>query len=193
MLSILESWFELASQFVAEPTTTLTDYLMAGAALACAVAVSRSLPRDSARWRNLWVVSFSGVVLTAISGGTMHGLSSQFGATARFLMEILTLVLIVGTSGLFVAAAATSRIGPSAGRWLLGGLFITLCGVVILESDLVLFPAFSRVDLYHCVQIVALLLFCRGACSVRHNAARYRRRLVMTRLGRLQLLGRNAQ
>jgi len=79
---------------------------------------------------------------------------------------------------------------PRPGRWLLGGLFLTVLGLTVIRSDLVLDPAFTRVDLYHCIQLGGLYCFSRGAKGVRSVGARYRLRQVAAWLGRFQLTDR---
>jgi hypothetical protein len=64
-----------------------------------------------------------------------------------------------------ISAAATgplSRYGRNT-RWLAGGLLLSIAGLAIQQGHFSIHPAFNHNDLFHCVQVVALGLFFRGA------------------------------
>jgi len=155
---------------ITEPATMVTDYLLSGAAAFFAARLRRSFPPGRRRG-NLWVMAFLTVSAAALAGGTMHGFALYLGAGPRTLLWNVTVALIALGAGLFLTAALSFRVSRSRARWLLGGLFVSLAGVAVQQSELAPHPDFNHNDVYHCIQIVGLYLLYRGASGGVRDAA----------------------
>jgi Family of unknown function (DUF6962) len=98
---------------IAEPTTTLTDYLIAAVALALGTRLLRAAGgRTSAR---LWAATFFATAAAAVVGGTSHGFAPHIGPALHALLWRITysciglanLFLLAG--GLYAVTAGTLR------------------------------------------------------------------------------------
>src|SRR5258706_89899 len=69
---------------IAEPTTMLTDYALAGVTGWLAWSLFRS--REGQRSRSLWALAFAALALGAALGGTWHGFAPLFAETAVLLL-----------------------------------------------------------------------------------------------------------
>lgn len=87
-----------------EPTTTLTDVLLAGLTLwfATAVASGAEGPRLLAQW--YWALAFGLTAMTALLGAYHHGISRQVGEAA-FRESWRATLLLTGLSSYFLLAA----------------------------------------------------------------------------------------
>jgi hypothetical protein len=86
---------------LAEPTTAITDYVLAAVTAALGgVLVAR---REAQRSRTLWAGAFAALALTALAGGTYHG----FGVAALWPATIV-LAGVIGFAMLTGSALATT-------------------------------------------------------------------------------------
>lgn len=80
--------------------------------------------------------------------------------------DFLAVVLDSGLALLFVAAVHLVRIGRAGSSTILTGVFIALAGGGVQASGLAPHASFNHNDLYHVIEIVALVCFFRGARRV---------------------------
>lgn len=183
---------------MAEPTTALTDFLMAAVAVVLAIRIG-----------GFWRYAFLFTASAALFGGIYHshqsvavwkitvlsvGLATFFliGAAAnatltrraaRILMALALVQLITYSvwmmshdefiyviadygTGLLCTAVLyliAYRAMPSASKQILGSIAVSAVGAYVQASGLSLHRHFNHNDLYHVIQIVALLLLYRGA------------------------------
>ena len=205
---------------IAEPTTLLTDYALAGVTTWLAFSLFRA--REGQRARSLWALAFAALALAAALGGTWHGFAPAFAEIAVLLVWKAT-VLSVGiasfgmlagsaistTAGnarrslLAVAAAKLAvysgwMIGHSeyiyvivdtgtalvliavlhlsstardrASGWILAGVGVSVLAAGVQASGFALHRDFNHNDLYHAIQIAAMILFYAGAKRLRDRS-----------------------
>lgn len=103
-----------------EPTTTLTDYVLAAECLILGVL----LLRNSAGQRSifLWGAAFLLIVTAAVAGGTFHGFREQLGPFSAPLWKIV--VYSIGLSALLMACATIiATLRPSL-QWIVIGAMV---------------------------------------------------------------------
>ena len=156
----------------AEPVTTLTDYALAAAAVACAVSLLRFLNTDNRVSGWLWFGTFIASAVAGIAGGTWHGFPA-FDPYTRDLLWSLAMSGIGAAIAFVVAAihAADVRRGDGTVKWLVWAIGITAAGVVI-ETTSVAFGSVNENDVYHVLQIAALWCLYRCARTARDRGAR---------------------
>lgn len=122
---------------MSEPTTVLTDYVLAAIALAVAWRIHTVRPRASVPGR-LWAASFLALAVAALVGGTWHGIPRDMWPALRSLLWSITYVAI-GVADLLILAGATraalSRLTGTAVLALLGLRFLAYAGLVIGLRD----------------------------------------------------------
>jgi hypothetical protein len=142
---------------IAEPSTLLTDYLLA---LTCAWFAWRLLARPPGT-RLLWGLGFACLAVASAVGGTFHGFRPVMGpGTAAWFWNV-TLVGIGAGAGFILSALLAQRSGVSLRllRWA-GG--ITGAALLLLAARVGLHPRFNHNDLYHCLQWIALVILYRS-------------------------------
>jgi hypothetical protein len=122
---------------VNEPTTLVTDYLLAVLALVLPFRLSPSgSPRP--RSRRLWAASFVAVAVAALAGGTWHGIHPDTLPMLRHHLWSITYVMI-GLADLLIlagAAWATLRHRPRAvALVLLTGRFFAYAVLILEQRD----------------------------------------------------------
>ena len=202
---------------LSEPTTALTDLLLALLALGFSLQLipsARRLRQESIRD---WGLAFGALSVGALAGGISHGFATQLSATAHAVVWRNTLYSIGFPSYYMVAgtarAAMRRRLGnwlivvaavklagylywttirpefslavydyvpnmlavlvmgvmlkkrrrDPAGFWLAAGVVVSFFAAAVQQSGLTLAENFNHNDLYHVIQMVALVLFYRGA------------------------------
>lgn len=95
-----------------EPTTTLTDYILAieAAVLAALLARSDGAAQALAPW--LWALGFAALAFAAASGGTAHGFAHRFGEAGGRRLWLASLGAVALAGSLWVAAAVFAALGP---------------------------------------------------------------------------------
>jgi hypothetical protein len=99
---------------VAEPSTTLTDYLLAALAvvLGLRLAWTARLGAEPATW--LWALGFLTLAAGAALGGSSHGFGPRLSALGQERLWTATLlVLIVGNAALSAAVVVLALDGPA--------------------------------------------------------------------------------
>ena len=202
---------------IAEPTTMLTDYALAGVAAWLAWSLARV--RDGQRSRALWALAFAALALAAALGGTWHGFAPSFPAIAVLLVWKATMLcagiasfgmlagsaicatagnarkalvaiaaaklavysgwvvghseyiyVIADTGTAFVLVAALhlwSAARDRASRWILAGIGVSVLAAGVQASGFALHRNFNHNDLYHVIQIAAMILLYAGARRLR--------------------------
>jgi hypothetical protein len=102
---------------IAEPMTTLTDYMLA--ALAAWLVVRLLRGSTASRARTLLAASFLSIGIAALVGGTLHGFLPYLGDATGTLLWKLTVLAIGASAFLFVAASAYASLRATPRRILL--------------------------------------------------------------------------
>ena len=146
---------------ISEPTTMLTDYLLA---LFSLLFFFRLRLRSEISVR-LWAIGFLLSALAAAVGGPFHGFALYFEAGTSKALWNVTVFLLGSCSAFMVAGTLTASIGrrSQSAKLLLSGLAISLMGLVLLATGFSLHNHFNQNDIYHSIQLVALCLFFWGA------------------------------
>jgi hypothetical protein len=200
-----------------EPTTTLTDYLLAAMATWFAVLTLAAAHARGAEAMPMlaWGLGFACVAVGAALGGTVHGFASRLGVWRRRLWKATQVAL--GGAGFWMTVALVLAMLPSPQRewlvalatvklavyllvsarsdrfavviadqlastaivtvsalyghlewrapsapWIVLGLVVSLVGAMVQRGGRAPHPRFNHNDLYHVIEMVALLFFFRG-------------------------------
>jgi uncharacterized protein DUF6962 len=150
---------------ITEPVTMLTDYALGAAGLYFAFSLLGAVNFRNRLTVRLWAIGFVAGAIAAFIGGTYHGFSVVFGASALRALWNIT-IYSIGASGAFmvsgVLASSVSREDESR-TWLIAGILTTLGGFAIQLSGFRSHQDFNHNDAYHLIQIAGLYLFFRGA------------------------------
>lgn len=159
--------------FIAEPTTTLTDYLMALESAAFAFVLWRLRPRAAAPDRPrlyLFTAGFTLAAIASVLGGTAHGFRQPLG-DAWATVWSATVGAIVTAFAVLLGAGAWSAASPRTSRpkrirqgrrWLARGYAITVAGLAVLTAKVSLHAHLNQNDLYHLFQMAGLYGVYRG-------------------------------
>ena len=204
-----------------QPTTAITDYLLAAVALASWWSTLRRDRSDPQQARRMWAWAFAALALAAVTGGTYHGFVASVATPAGaalwkatvFLMGIMDLLMLCGsfTAALdrrwrrYAVAAAVAKFlvyaawmachndyryvvydyAPSmlaillihalpgsfrddpGARSILVGLLLSFVAAGVQLSRLTFHAHFNHNDLYHVIQIGAIVMLYRGARLLR--------------------------
>src|SRR5262245_45719002 len=137
---------------ITEPTTTITDYLLAATGVTFAIRTYQL--RHSHRAMILWMLAFSFGGIAALLGGTFHGFKLRFSPeTAKSLWDS-TMIFIGATAAFLTSATIISSLKPDTleyVRWLKRGLFVSAAGFAIQKIGWDIHPNFNHNDIYHVV------------------------------------------
>lgn len=150
---------------LAEPTTTLTDYLLAAAGLGLGGALWRRGTREGQRSMRRWGAALLATGVSALVGGTFHGLRPVFSAAAQATLWRITYLAVGLASLLMLWGAVAAAVAPRDRGW--------LGAVLVLRFGLYAVLLALRRDLRYVVgdgllTLAALLVF------VAHGALRRR-------------------
>jgi hypothetical protein len=148
---------------ITEPTTMITDYLLA---LACAIfAVLTFRSGSSHHAVSVWFMAFTTGAIAALLGGTFHGFRVQLGARGKGVWEF-TLILIGASAAFMIAGALVSSISQGeleSVKWIRRGLVVSAAGFAIQKIGWGFHQHFNHNDIYHLVQIVGFWCLYQGA------------------------------
>jgi hypothetical protein len=201
---------------IAEPSTLLTDYALAGVTGWLAWSLFRV--REGQRARSFWALAFAALALAAALGGTWHGFAPVFAPLAVVLVwkatmlsvgvasfgmlaasvnavttegarkaliafavvklvvysgwmighdEYIYVILDTGSALLLVAALSLWTARDPAARWILAGVGVSVLAGAVQASGFALHRHFNHNDLYHVIQIAAMVLLFVGARQLR--------------------------
>lgn len=156
----------------AEPLTTLTDYALAAAAVACTASMLRFLNASNRVSGWFWCGAFLASAVGGIAGGTWHGFPSFDPDTRQMLWSVA--MSAIGAAVAFVIAAvhaADVRWGEGTLKWLVWAIGITAAGVAVEAASLGFGPV-SKNDIYHVLQIGGLWCLYQCARTTRDRGAR---------------------
>lgn len=145
-----------------EPATLATDYALALAAIIFGFVLLRARTH---RGTLLWGIGFLTLAAAGITGGSFHGFRAMMSEGAHRSLWNVTMLLIGASAGFMISGAVTgplSRRGRNT-RWHIAGVMLSVAGLVIQQGHVGIATGFNHNDLFHCVQIVALYCFFRGA------------------------------
>jgi hypothetical protein len=152
---------------ITEPTTTITDYLLAIAGTIFAIQTFRL--RHLHRAMILWFLAFAFGAAAALLGGTYHGFKLSFSSDAAKALWDTTMILIGACAGFLTAATIISSLRgePEYVRWLKRGLLISAAGFAIQKIGLDIHAHFNHNDIYHVIQIAGFWCLYEGAKRMR--------------------------
>jgi len=147
---------------LSEPTTLITDYVLAVFSAAFGITLLRSRTH---RGTLLWSIGFLSLAAAGLTGGTFHGFRLMMSDSAHRSLWNVTCLLIGASAAFMISGAMTGPLSRYARntKWHAAGLAVSIAGLVVQQGHLSLHPNFNHNDLFHCVQIVALFCFFRGA------------------------------
>ena len=157
---------------ITEPTTMLTDYLLALLSLVFFFCLRQTNRFRSETSVKLWAIGFCLSALAATVGGTFHGFAPYFTAGTSKALWNVTVFLLGSCTAFMVAGTLTASIDrrSQTARWLLSGLAISLVGLTLLGSGFTLHKHFNQNDIYHCFQTAAFYFLYRGASQLRDRS-----------------------
>jgi hypothetical protein len=121
---------------ISEPTTLITDYILATVAAVCAVLL---LKQDGRRQSSVlyWALALCATAAASYVGGTYHGFQHELsGPMASMLWKATTMSM--GVASVFLLAGAfTAAFSSPTRRWLIGAAALKLVIYVMwmLEHD----------------------------------------------------------
>ncbi|RMD95108.1 MAG: hypothetical protein D6813_00985 [Calditrichaeota bacterium] len=120
-----------------EPTTMLTDYLLALLCLFLAGKLWKVGQKQRQQSIILWTVAFVTTAIAAIAGGTTHGFSLQLSSTLENLLWKLTVYSIGFTSFFMFTGTVYASVSGKVQGWLTGLaiLILVIYSVWMLTHD----------------------------------------------------------
>ena len=148
---------------LAEPTTTLTDYALAAVATAFSVRLFFSVRGLGKTCHWLWAVGFLTAAATTATGGTFHGFRQVLETTTSGALWNLTVFLIGFSAACMVSGTRVAVVGQASKRWLIRGAALSLLGLAVQQSGIVLYRNLNHNDICHLIQLGGLYFLYRGA------------------------------
>lgn len=142
---------------VTEPSTLLTDYLLAMVCTWCGIRLLRQAPAT----RLLWALGYLCLAASALTGGTFHGFRELLPAGVVAGLWHGTLVGIGAGAGFIASGILVQRTDAAVGGLKAAGI-ITLGAFLLLGLRVGLHPQFNHNDLYHVLQLGALIVLYRA-------------------------------
>ena len=148
---------------LAEPTTTLTDYALAVVSTAFSVRLFLSGRGSGQTFHWLWALGFLATAAAAATGGTFHGFQPFFKDTTTAALWNLTVFLIGLSAAFMISGTRVAVVSQEGKRWLILGATLSLLGLVVQQSGIVLYRNLNHNDIYHLIQLGGLYFLYRGA------------------------------
>jgi hypothetical protein len=105
---------------ISEPTTLLTDYLLAAVALFLGSRLAAASSRTGSWAQALWAVAFALGAAAAFAGGTVHGFRASLDGFGRALLWQSALLGSALAGTLLLAGVAVHALRGALLRWALG-------------------------------------------------------------------------
>jgi len=146
-------YLEIAGLRIAEPSTLVTDYVMAGLAAWFCLQLGKS-------GRPWWSAAFAALAVSSLLGGSWHGFQMELTPTFAAVLWKLTLAS-ASVCASFVLLAAASLLFGARRRMVVGFAVVKLLLLLVLNW---IAPAFRNVlaDFAVSFGIVAVIGFARG-------------------------------
>ncbi|GAB4244541.1 MAG: hypothetical protein Kow00109_20480 [Acidobacteriota bacterium] len=135
-----------------EPTTSLTDLLIAVVAVAGAVDLWRKATFPGLR---LWAAGFFALGVSAAGGAIFHGAGPALSGVARSVLWNGLLLAAGFAGGFLVSGVVVSRVAEARAR-LYVGCFVLGFGALVLALRVGLHEHFNHNDLFHLLAVAAL-------------------------------------
>ena len=148
---------------ITEPSTLVTDYLLAIAGITFGVLTFRL--NNSHRAMALWILAFTCSTIAAISGGTVHGFREYLSVSLAKSLWDTAMIFIGGTAAFLISAAIVSSLRRKEMpyvHWLQRGLTVSVVGFVIQKTGWDPSTNFNHNDVYHIIQIVGFWCLYQG-------------------------------
>ena len=148
---------------ITEPTTMVTDYLLAASCAVFAILTFR-LHRSHLAMV-LWILAFGFGAAAALAGGTFHGFKLHLSAAVAKSVWDSTMILIGATAAFMTAATIVSSLKDGEMeyvRWLKRGLLVSALGFAVQKIGWDIHPNFNHNDLYHMTQIAGFWCLYEG-------------------------------
>jgi hypothetical protein len=148
---------------ITEPSTLVTDYLLAIAGITVAVLTYRL--NSYHRAMPLWTLAFTSSALAATAGGTVHGFREYLGVSLSKWLWEMAMIFIGATAAFLIAATIISSLRRKEMlyvHWLKRGLIVSGIGFVVQKIGWDISPHFNHNDLYHLIQIVGFWCLFQG-------------------------------
>jgi uncharacterized protein DUF6962 len=110
---------------ILEPTTTFTDYILAGETLVLGILLLKTGAANSAISVRLWGFAFITTAIGAAAGGTYHGFIESLGKTAPAVWKISVYAIGI-TAWLMLSASALSALSGTAQKIVLAAALMQL-------------------------------------------------------------------
>ena len=133
---------------LAEPTTTLTDYALAVVAGALSVRLFFSVRGSGRTCHWLWALGFLTAAAAAATGGTFHGFRPLLEASTTAALWNVTVFLIGFSAACMISGTRVALVGQEGKRWLIRGVTLSLLGLAVQQSGIVLYRNLNHNDIY---------------------------------------------
>jgi uncharacterized protein DUF6962 len=151
----------------------VTDYLLGAATFYFAFVLARTMGSHNRVSGWLWSAAFAAASIGAFVGGSFHGFSLALSEPTLHTMWSV-IVYSVGTSfGLMVGGVHAANIQKDDGsmKWLMGGIAISLVGLIVQSTGFRHDVDFNHNDIFHVIQIMAFYHLFRFARLLRDRIA----------------------
>jgi hypothetical protein len=119
---------------LSEPTTLVSDWVLAAVAVALGVRLLRAGGRESRPATRLWAVAFLAGAAAALAGGTVHGFTRSLSPAVHAALWKTVLVGSGLAGSLLLAGIALPTLGGPWRRAFLAGAAGQLAGYLVLVS-----------------------------------------------------------
>lgn len=139
-----------------EPTTTLTDYAIAVAALVFAISLLQIGWVKQQVSVRLWATAFFFVAVAAALGGTCHGFVTQLGSSLTRMLWVAMIYSLSLASFFMLTGTIFSSVGSKMQRWFLLGAITksALTGAALIQTPRFEIAAFD----YGSAMVIVLIL-----------------------------------
>ena len=152
--------------------TTLTDYGLAIVTAGFSVRLFLRVRESGQTCHWLWALGFLTTAAAAATGGTFHGFRPVLEATVTVALWNVTIFLIGFSAAFMVSGTRIAVVGLEGRRWMIRGITLTLVGLAVQQSGLILHRNLNHNDIYHLIQLGGLYFFYRGASLLKDLPSR---------------------
>ena len=154
---------------ISEPTTLITDYILATLAELCGVLLLRQNALLRQRSIRLWALALFATATASYVGGTYHGFQHAMDPRVAAVLWKSTTISMGVASFLLLTAAITSAFAGQDRQWLIGGAIVKLAiyvGWMLAHDEF-------RYVIYEYGSTLAILLLLMAAEQT-HGVSRHR-------------------